>query len=656
MLKSNLYNKSVAEGDLNDQQLDKYLLFVIILAGTILRTWDLFNIPYTHDELSAIIRTHFANFHELIEQGVKVDGHPAGIQVFLFYWIKLFGEKEWIVKLPFIFSGILSIPLVYLLGRRWFNSSAGLISAAFLASLQYPIMHSQTARPYSMGLFLVLAMVYCWDKIVFTKKKKNLWYFAYIFFSIASAYNHHFSLLMTFIIGLSGLFLIHKNEYFLYIVSGITIFLLYIPHLAIFSAQLRLKGLGWLGKPEWCFPFDYIKYIFHFSWIEAGMIIVIMITITDFSWNILASPKWRLSFAWFVIPLLIGFFYSTFIKPVLEYSVLLFSFPFLLFCIFARVKWLRPTLRIAIIILILTVSSLTLIIDRQHYKVFYRSVFKELPVEVERVYKNKGKGGCTIIMEGDHKKIGYYISRFKFKFPFVWADSFPSKSDFIKYLHTVPQKTIVLASFSSSDPVNRSLIEDEFPYLQEQKDYFTGNFFIFSKDSAAGHKAIIKYASSNNFDNENQANWSTIFPEYLSDLRYTSAYTSYKLTEKMEWGPRLSLPVKDFISSKTDWLDISVNIYCSDSLPPDIVLVANLTAGNKQIYWNASDLRDFWIQPGWNKLYLSLKLSDLPLKRKNLVFNTFLWNKGLSNLFIDDYKISIINGNPLVYSLYYKIE
>ncbi len=41
---------------------------------------------------------------ELIEGGVKVDGHPAGIHVFLYYWTKLFGTNEWIVKLPFIVS------------------------------------------------------------------------------------------------------------------------------------------------------------------------------------------------------------------------------------------------------------------------------------------------------------------------------------------------------------------------------------------------------------------------------------------------------------------------------------------------------------------------------------------------------------------------
>jgi hypothetical protein len=46
----------------------------------------------------------------------------------------------------------------------------------------------------------------------------------------------------------------------------------------------------------------------------------------------------------------------------------------------------------------------------------------------------------------------------------------------------------------------------------------------------------------------------------------------------------------------------------------------------------------------------------MPLSGSNLVFNTFLWNKGLSKIFIDDYEIAVKKGNPLVYGFYEKIE
>ena len=63
---------------------DTVLIVVILLAGAVLRFCRLNDIPFTYDEFSAIFRTQFATFGELIEKGVKIDTHPAGVQVFLF--------------------------------------------------------------------------------------------------------------------------------------------------------------------------------------------------------------------------------------------------------------------------------------------------------------------------------------------------------------------------------------------------------------------------------------------------------------------------------------------------------------------------------------------------------------------------------------------
>ena len=65
-------------------RIDHLLIFLILAIGALLRFYDYASIPFTHDELSALIRTRFGSFHELIRNGVMVDGHPAGVQVFLY--------------------------------------------------------------------------------------------------------------------------------------------------------------------------------------------------------------------------------------------------------------------------------------------------------------------------------------------------------------------------------------------------------------------------------------------------------------------------------------------------------------------------------------------------------------------------------------------
>ena len=84
------------------------ILLFILLAGTLLRIWHLMEIPLTHDEFSVVFRTGYDSFADLIEQGVRVDVHPAGVQVFVNYWVALFGESAAAVKIPFILFGIFS--------------------------------------------------------------------------------------------------------------------------------------------------------------------------------------------------------------------------------------------------------------------------------------------------------------------------------------------------------------------------------------------------------------------------------------------------------------------------------------------------------------------------------------------------------------------
>jgi hypothetical protein len=88
---------------------NKQILVIVMIIGSVLRFFNYDDIPFTTDEFSALFRLKFDNFSELIEKGVKIDGHPAGVQVFLYYWTKLFGESEWVVKLPFTILGIFSI-------------------------------------------------------------------------------------------------------------------------------------------------------------------------------------------------------------------------------------------------------------------------------------------------------------------------------------------------------------------------------------------------------------------------------------------------------------------------------------------------------------------------------------------------------------------
>jgi hypothetical protein len=59
------------------------ILFLITLAAAFLRFYKLGDFSLSNDELSALNRLQFSNFHDLITKGVMPDFHPALVQVFL---------------------------------------------------------------------------------------------------------------------------------------------------------------------------------------------------------------------------------------------------------------------------------------------------------------------------------------------------------------------------------------------------------------------------------------------------------------------------------------------------------------------------------------------------------------------------------------------
>src|SRR6188508_3736379 len=85
------------------------ILWTILGIAAILRLLNLTGFSLSNDELSALARLQFDSVSEVIQQGVYVDFHPAGVQLFLYFWTKIFGFSEFAVRFPFALMGVLSV-------------------------------------------------------------------------------------------------------------------------------------------------------------------------------------------------------------------------------------------------------------------------------------------------------------------------------------------------------------------------------------------------------------------------------------------------------------------------------------------------------------------------------------------------------------------
>jgi mannosyltransferase len=117
----------------------------------------------------------------------------------LFYWIEhimlVFGNNEAILRFVPALFGVLTIPLIYLIGKEFVDRNVGIIAAAACTFSPFLIFYSQEARAYSMGLFFIaLAMVF------FLKALKTNEITHWALFGLCSAlafWTHFYTLVIT---------------------------------------------------------------------------------------------------------------------------------------------------------------------------------------------------------------------------------------------------------------------------------------------------------------------------------------------------------------------------------------------------------------------------------------------------------------------------
>jgi hypothetical protein len=631
-----------------------HIIALVLIAGSALRLFNFFEIPLTHDELSALFRLRFDDFSELIEKGVKVDGHPAGVHVFLYFWTKLFGEVAWVIKLPFTIMGIGSVYLVYRLGMRWFNSSVGLVSASYVASTQYFVMYSQIARPYISGLFFSIVMVLAWTNLI-EKPERNLWKNTgiYVIFSALCAYNHHFSMLFAAMVGITGLFFIKAQFRLHYFLTGVAIFLLYVPHLEILFTQMKIGGVeDWLSKPTALFPFHYVTYLFHFSILMfaiAFLLFFISIARRKKTKRVPKMPFGIISIVWFIIPIAIGYIYSVYVSAVLQFSVLIFSSIFIFFFLFGRLKEQRFGVNLILVSVILSLSAFSLVVERNHYDLFYNNIHERLYVDFES-YRNSHEKGTGFIFE--NPKIGTYYKHFTGEINGL--KSLPSTDqNYSSWKQRIEQianrkDRVYYGELSSTDPIIFALLQNFYPHVVSENRYFTGSTYVLSKEGKS-NKLI-----SNFFQDYATSRWTGV-----NDAQYQKDYSdggdTYTLTPQNEWSPTFQMSLWDEINHRNDFISISLEVSGQDSLE-EVFLVGELKCGAKTLHWSSTEFSQFNsdITTGgaWNRIYHVLKLSDIDFPISDVICKVYIWNKGHKHVRFRDFRVEKRSGNPKVYGLF----
>ncbi len=589
----------------SSKTIDLILLGVILIAAAILRFWKLGQVPFMHDEFSALLRTRFENFHDFIQQGVMPDSHPIGVQLFLWLWVRAFGWSEFGVKLPFALMGVGSIYLIYLIGQQWFNRKVGLFSAAFFAVSQFTVFYSQLARPYSSGLFFVLLMAWFWHKIVVeVRKPKLVVYIGFALSAWACSITHYFSIAQAGLIFLTGLFFLPKERRKAYWLSGLAAVVLFAPTLPIFWRQLFVSGSigGWLSAPNAAYLTDFIQYTMNYSGLflfAVGVIIIlpIMVGMRDKQHNPL---RW-VGIAWFVIIFVIAFAYSLLREPILQHSTLIFSYPFFIIVAFSLFKnrTLSSWQNALVVAVILFTGIISLIMTRRHYDLMYHQGFDQIAVEMEKDDERYGDK----IQFATRTEIGEAAEFYQAQTDVENRIVFNRYSNLGQFNHWLYEhEDTPMLGFSWTDYVNPDwevTAVGNYPYLIEQKDWFTSRYLTLSKTPIDSSTYL------------------------LHELNEDSC----RYVEGQEWGKAFTLPC-DSLPEDIEALGIIVQ-FSSETEVNNCVVVIELhdTENDSIVLWHSSLPEDGQFLPGNHVIADAIIFGEnLPTEGKTV--KTYLWNQG----------------------------
>lgn len=619
---------------------EQYAFLLMLLIGSILLAYNIHVSPLTDDELSAVYRGQYDSLKEVFKYSILDDVHPPLMQFFIYYWLKIVGTNILLIKLPFLLMGIGSIAITYKLAKQWFNANVALLVSCFFISTQLIVMYSQIARPYISGTFLILCFTLQWTKILNNEATKTTKIF-YVLLGILCAYNHYFTTLQVAVLGLVGLFFIGKKKLINYILLNVLIGVGFLFFLPTMIKQMNYDGINYIPKPEWDFIFDFIKYSFHYSlWTSISIAIILVASIYYFTKKSL-NKFHLISLLLFLLPFVTGYTYSILEKPVMPFRSLIFCFPFLIIFIFSFSTNLKKKVVFVLSGLLLLTNTYSLIIERQHYKLFDKGIVDGALKKISEIDLDSPP---YIIFNAPPYRLDFHQKSLNTNFEiFNLFNQDISPSLFRSELKKTNHNELIAFNI----PLNFiSIIQEDYPFLKEADFGFGFNYYLFSKTKNEGVINDIIYDTSIVF-NVNDVN------NYPNNIRQNETNYFFQFNQGQEWGPALEVPLGKLISSKYIIVESSVSVKKDSTSNGQLVM--EIKDDKENIAWRSSDTKN-WILANnkWQKTYFTVQLNELIKTKdlnKNLTLNVYFWNSDKKPISIDNISIKIKKGNRYIYSL-----
>lgn len=593
------------------------LILTILLVGSVLRFWDFWDIPYTHDELSALGRARVSSWAEFIEIGIMGDNHPGGVQWLIWGMTRLAGFSTGWIKLPFALAGVWSIWLLYLVGKRLVSEQTGLVCAALMATLQYPITYSQWARPYAIGVALVLLLTWALLRFRDASGRGNAYLVVFSLAAAACGYTHYFALLQAILIGMAFVPLLDRKQVMRLMLFSVLAALLWLPHLNLTLFHLERGGIGeWLKPPKGWYWWHMIRYTFQFSvWPVILLVAVSLRQLTRPEQWLRSYNRYMLAGA-FIIPYVLGYLYSVFSNPLLHQSVLLFSMPFFLLWCGAFVMPQRNVVRLTVLALVV-INTVNLIRTRDHFEVNYRSEYGSALHWLAQLKEQEHALPALVDLREDlvalmHEEALVPAVEMQMVEPLV------AQKAIVQWLNNQRGDRLFLAMNSGTDPEVLAAALDRFPCILEAQYYNVGEAYLLG----------------NTCDSR-----TLLDTKPLADLPQASAEQPYTPKVELSWKQ----------------LDHQTNLHAVvtwQGKPADGIVVLEVSDAEGEAYWRGVNLREHYDSTAAEQLaYQVLYNSEMEVDGSERVV-TYIWLNHATEFFGKRIEVFAVPANPRKYALF----
>ncbi len=224
----------------------------IVLLGYALRVWHLTSVSVCCDEINSL---SFASrpLGDLLAALATFEPHPPFYYAFLHGWLAVVGQSEFALRYPSVLFSTLGIAAAYRFGRDIGGWTAGLASAAILATSQFSVLHAQDARMYAA--LQAWVALYLAGLVRYLKSPGRTSGLVVGFAGALAAFTHYHGLLVV-ALGIVPVVLAKPHRgVALRLVPFVAIACLYLPWV-IFAHAIFLTYRGWMDVVS---PLDILR-------------------------------------------------------------------------------------------------------------------------------------------------------------------------------------------------------------------------------------------------------------------------------------------------------------------------------------------------------------------------------------------------------------